>query len=486
MDDQKEAFAINQLGYNEKHDIYCLSNCVITNDGRVYPTNKLGIKTLANHCFYLPAWAESNLIDKSYDEQRQFRFKNGNLDFKQWGDHLYTAYGIKGGIGILFLIMAIFRDIVFKELGFFPFLFLYGQPGVGKSSFIDFILRIFGDKNQGVSISNSTIKGISRSCTQVKNAVVFLKEYDNSIKQELIAFFKNAYDGTTYTIAQKSSDNKTDNFDIESAVIIDGNVLPTSESAMFDRMMILYFEKNRFSEGSTESYKTLLDESEIGLGQVLLEILMFREVFRLKFKPTYRKVLERLKNQDNDGSDLDISQLPERTIKHTAFLLTPLAIMKDHLTFAFSFEDLLEQVITDAIEKNTMLDDLKETSVFWDAFNHAVIQQHQQIQENVHFILDTNNKILFIKIDELYPFYAEYCRKNSIRQIDKSTIRKQLVSLPSFIPGTQKGRKHAINKKGFGSCYMFSYTEAEESNNICIDNKEIQMNNRIPGTGIAM
>ena len=49
-----------------------------------------------------------------------------------------------GGIAILFLILSLFWDIVFEKVGFFPFLFLFGAYGTGKTSMTEYLLRVFG------------------------------------------------------------------------------------------------------------------------------------------------------------------------------------------------------------------------------------------------------------------------------------------------------------------------------------------------------
>lgn len=115
---------------------------------------------------------------------------------------------------------------------------------------------MFGEPNHGISLLNSTDKGFSRSLTQRNNSLYYLKEYTNAIDKKTVDVFKTGYDGELYTMAQKSNDNKTTTLEISSACMVDDNELPTSEAALFARMIVLHFEDNKFSDDSTHAYKT--------------------------------------------------------------------------------------------------------------------------------------------------------------------------------------------------------------------------------------
>jgi len=474
MDHHTEAYEINRLGYIKEFDFYCFSDCIINRSNQIIRINNLGILEDNNKHFYLPAYSASNFENKKFTNERKFRYKEGDLSFKEWADLLYKAYGVKGSIGICFLINALFRDIVFQELNFFPFLFLFGEAGVGKSSFIDFFLRLFGDKDVGHSIKTSTIKGISRVTSQRINSITFLKEYDSTISRDGIAFLKNGYDGAGYTIAQKSMDNKTDSFFVESAIFIDGNVLPTSESALFDRMIVLTFEKDSFDQEETKAYRKLLIESEIGIGQVVKELLKTRECFKEGYNKIYNEVYFQLKDDNRQFHGIDIHKLPERTIKHITFLLTPIELLHKELQFPFDFSELTKQIIEDAITKTGLLNDLKDVSIFWEAVSWDRRKDFPLLKENNHFIKDFDQKILYIKLSEVIPVYMKYCQENNIQYVDKTTLLSLLCSTKhGFIKSSQKGRKNSYYKKDFGSCYRFSFNTTTDYRIIIINEKEV-------------
>ncbi len=456
MDHQKEAYTITTMGFQPNHNLYALSNVIIS-DGSLFYFNQIGIAKVNDKSFYIPAWAESNKDNPAFQEDRNFEFRQGNIDFATWSKLIYEAYDLNGSVAILFLINALFRDIVFEAQNFFPFLFLFGPAGVGKSSFTDLFLKLFGKKETGESLKNSTPKGIARKCSQRKNAIVFLKEYDAGLDKPVIKFLKDAYDGAGYTRAQTSNDKRTDTILVESAMFIDGNILPTSESAVFDRMIILNFEKESHTEKETAAFNKLVDEAQWGFGQIIKEILIYQPKFKKEFTNQFREIYNDLKSSKGETYEVDISKLPDRTIKHVALLLTPYYIL-DELKFPFPLKELLQKILNDAAEKAEMLSELKDVNIFWDAINNEINSPFPRIAKNKQYIRDDGDKILYLKVKDCFPLYMEYCKKNNIQYVDHNSLNSLLTADNyAYIPSNQKDRGKKIYKLHFGNCIKLRF-----------------------------
>ncbi len=474
MDHEQKATYLNTMGYNAEHNIFVFSDSIINSENEIQRINSIGIVQDKERLFYLPSWATSNLNNKSYSNERKFNLKIGKLNFNQYASLFIKAYGLNAHIGISFLISSLFRDIIIKETNFFPYLFLFGQAGTGKSTYIDLLTRVFGDKDIGEPIKTSSPKGIGRKMSQKNNCIVFLKEYTNTISDDMINFFKNAYDGVAYTIAKATTDNKTQTFFVENGIIIDGNQLPTVENALFDRNILLNFQDNSFTEEMAISHKKLIDEAENGLGQIVQQIIKHREYFAKEFKTRYREKLLDLKNQERGG--LKISSLPERNIKHIAFILTPLEILSDLLNYPMNKQErqnFTDKVIDDAIEKNDLLNDTKDVNIFWDALNFELDKVNSRLQENTHYQIEKEDNLLYLKVNDVYPFYSEYCQKTGAKQIDRSTMIKLLISQEYFKKPEQKGRTNAYNKKNFGSCFRFIWHYNPDTLKMNLGNRQI-------------
>lgn len=473
-DREKNAIAIKKLGYQNEYKSYCFADALITEDNTLVYPDKLGIVSHGNTSLYLPPFAYTNLKDKGYDVERRFTYKGGNLNFNTWAELIFKAYNINGTIGISFVILALYRDIIQGITGFFPFLFLFGDQGAGKSNFVNFFLHLFGEPNHGISLLNSTDKGFSRSLTQRSNALYYLKEYSNAIDKKTVDVFKTGYDGELYTMAQKSNDNKTTTLEISSACMVDGNELPTSEAALFARMIVLHFEDNKFSDESTQAYKTLIKEKEYGFGNITRELLKYRNLIEKNFKIVFEKIFHEIKSQL-----IDDTELSDRQIRHIALLLTPVKVLEDKLTFPVSFEVFKEAIIENAKKQDEMASDLKDSSIFWNAIAYKISSQYSDFRSGTHYIKDPIKKILYIKFKLLYPLYVDYVNKNKLHFLEMNSLRELLTAKgnKSFVPNnSQKSRKtKSYTHKTLGSCYMYKYDDTENSKGIIVDGVELNI-----------
>jgi hypothetical protein len=475
QDQEERAEAITQLGYQSRSGNYCFADAIITNENKTYYPDKLGIADCGeNSKFYLAASSKANLSNDAYLSERKFTYKEGTLNFQNWSDHIYKAYGMNGAIGISFIILALFRDFIIKITGFFPFLFLFGDQGAGKSNFVNFFLHLFGEPGNGISLLNSTNKGFSRSLTQRKNALYYLKEYTNAIDKKTVDVFKTGYDGELYTMAQKSNDSKTITLEISSACMVDGNELPTSEAALFARMIVLHFESNNFSEESTRSYKTLLEHRSKGFGQITREILRFRSVFIQNYNKLYEGIFTELKSTTD--SQLEIS---DRQLRHIALILTPVKLLQGYLSFPMRYEEFSQEVIENFKMQSEMGNEIKDVSIFWEAIAFKLTDPHTSPKENVHFQKDPLKEILYLKFRLVYPFYVEYVKKNNLRILDSHSLKELITSSgnKTFIPNNSQQARggKAYTKKNFGSCYRFKYETTPDQQGISINGIELNL-----------
>jgi hypothetical protein len=241
-------------------------------------------------------------------------------------------------------------------------------------------------------------------------------------------------------------------------------------------MVVLRFEKDRFSESEKKAFKSLLDISEFGLGQIIHEILQYRSVFEKCFKSEFRKLHSELTDSEIKINEVKITSLPERTLKHITYLLTPYSLLSTRLKFPISFEELVQKLIEDAVEKSGLLNELKDVSIFWDAIAWEMQRDFSRIRANDHYIIDYDNCILYIKVPLVIPFYNQYCKENNIQTVDKSTLLALLHNPQhGFLPNNQKGGKSSYNKHGFGRCDRFTFGTTHEKNNIKIGEKLVYL-----------
>ncbi len=268
MDNEIQAHIIETLGYNPEHNIYAFSNAVFTAKNKLLQISDVGIieDPDTDKKYYLPAFGLANINNQDYEGERKFKFIPGELNFEQWAKLYFEAFETNGAIAILFLILSVFWDIVFNQVGFFPFLFLFGAYGTGKTKLTEFLLRVFGKDYLGIPLNNATQVGLTRAIASRNNSIFYLKEYTPETDESNQDLILTAYDGSGRVTGIKSNDNKTRIAAVKSSIIFDGNNLPAQKTAVLSRMILLNFESNKFTEKQQKAFKKLSEIQDNGFG----------------------------------------------------------------------------------------------------------------------------------------------------------------------------------------------------------------------------
>ena len=465
MDHEKEAIILSTLGWNHEHAIYVFADSIYSAN-KVMKVNDIGIIQDNDKRYYLPAFGIANDTSEDFEVEKRYSFRPGRIDFAQWSTLVMHSFGPHGSIGILFLILAVFRDIVFKEVRFFPFLFLFGEWGTGKTSYVEMYLSLFGSDTTGTPLNNSTSVALSRIVSTRVNSLFYFKEYTSETDEKAQDFILTAYDGAGRTTGIKSTDNKTKCYPVRSGLIFDGNQLPTQKAAVLSRMVLMNFEESKYSSHQREAFNKLKAEAENGLGNVLLEILSNRGEFERNFRHGYNEYITELKSMKQFS-------FSERTLNHIALLMTPAKILWNHLAFPFDLLDVWNLILENAEYQHNLIKQSGTISVFWEAFSNSfkrglIVSFDGSNAKHAHFNvknLDTTQGVMQIKLPGIYPNYVRYCKENNITFLDQNSLRMILTSKANreFICGTQKGRGAAYTDKYFGTCYQFSFKKIESS-----------------------
>jgi hypothetical protein len=458
MDEETEAVTLDYLGWNYEHQIYVLADSIFNAKNELLTIDQLGIIATEKENYYLPSFGFTNVNNENFKTDRLYKFEPGITNFKTWSLLFYQAFGSNAVIGMLYTILALYRDVIFAQVGFFPFLFLFGDFGTGKTSYTEKLLSLFGRDTIGTPLNNATIVALSRLVSSRCNSLFYFKEYTNETDNNAEDFILTAYDGAGRTTGIKTNDNKTKSFPVRSALIFDGNHLPSQKSAILSRMILLNFENSTFTAEQTTAFKKLKDFTDKGLGNVLLELLKLRPIFEEKFTGKYREVSRKIKDSGIN--------LPERSINHTALLYSVFEMLEKEISFPFSMEIANKVIVENAENLNNLLTESSVISVFWQSFSFNLkkgqISKYDELgigNRNIaHFNLKYDpDLIIQLKIPSFYPFYVKYCKENNIRFLDSNSIRMILTSKSntSFIHSHQKGRNQSYTDKKFGSCYQF-------------------------------
>jgi hypothetical protein len=420
---------IIQLGWQAHSRVYAFSNGVF--DGEKFSEiDPMGIVKTANGSLLIPAFSEMYADSTRYEAQKKFRHTWRDISFGVWSQRFLATFGPKGMIGISYLISCIFRDVIFNELRFFPLLFLYGPPESGKSQFYFSFQKFFGLKQTVINLeSGSTAVGSIRKLEQFVNSLVIFNEFKTTIDPRLIGLIKGVYDGDGRETGEYSNDSRTKQTKVSSGMIIAGQELPTQESAMFTRLILLSFQKKPFSASEKETFDQLHDyeaENEGGLTTCLLEILRHRDVFEREFEGAYRSTFKEIK------SEYSFSE--SRQTSHAAILLSVYKILGSILALPFSYQELKDEIILSTQEQIQYMTRSNELSVFWESFDY-LRNKNAIINEN-HYSHKPDKNQLWIRLHIFYSEYMDFCNRTKKPALNQATLQNYLQNSPAYLTKT--------------------------------------------------
>jgi hypothetical protein len=275
---------------------------------------------------------------------------------------------------------------------------------------------------------------LSREGLLKRNTISYYKEYKKDVPDFVDEYFKTGYDGVSRTVGNGIGKD-TISFIVQTAGIIDSNFLPTNDTAVFDRMIILDFDKSDFTETETAAYEKMKNEVKEGLAQITKELLQYRDFFEDNFKDVYYSVLGELKK----NKEFKVKFKHERTIKHIALILTPFHVLQSKIKFPYDIETLRQIIVSHAEVQNEKLHSFKPTNMFWQSIafyktEGNIIEYNENTdKKKVHYIKvskgDSGGSIYLktSKMNELFTYFAKFCRLQGIdnSKIDKPTEMEQ-------------------------------------------------------------
>lgn len=469
----KEAEEISVLGHQEEHRIFAFANGVFSYDQQaIYEINDFGIAEPSDEsAFYLPPLSSVNEDARlEFNNERKFRYLESPVTFGEWSKGVCEVYEENGKLGLCYLIAAIFRDVVFSVIDCFPILFLFGPPRTGKSVFRESFLALYGEPQTPISLgSSSSPKGFARKVAQFSNALICFEEYKNNIKLPLIEMLKSMYDGIGYERAQMTNDNRTHSTPVKSACIVAGQEMPTKESALFSRSILLEF--NKTTRDDSTAYNKLKAMESQGLGNVLLELLSCRGTMEREFPKVYHATYGELKDilakDFQDKKDPRAKGISDRNVKNIAAILAAIRVVAQSVDLPFEYEEARDIAIEKLKVQDEIMSNTSEVNEFWQLFEYLVSEGW--ITKGTDFGIKDGR--LLIRLSRIYPKYREYGEKQRLNVLDKQTLVRYLKQQSYFISNDKENRDQFKERLSGGAYWYYCFKYDEVKNNF--ENDEI-------------
>ncbi len=433
--ESETARLVEYLGH-QKEEVYAWGNGV-HDYNTFYPVNEIGMATVPGAgTFYLPAFSVMYRDkDTKFVAEKQFIHTESNpVTFRRYAEMLRGVFGDGGMIGLSFTIAAMFRDIIFRELHFFPLLNIFGQKGTGKSNLGIALRSFFVADNKPTDIDQATFPACSKLMASCSNAVIHFDEYKNSIGISKIGMLKRVYDGVG---REKINNNEVEVTPIHCAVILSGQELPTFDIALFSRVINLTYNQTEFSAAEDARFNELVACRLKGLSHLTHEVMRLRkdvkEMFASCYKIAYRKLLTAI------GEDVTET----RMAKCWAVPLAVTMCVSDSLDLPYTVDDLLEASATGVKEQTVIMKTNNEVANFWE-FVYVCFQEGKIWENGDYKIVPTKKvrlegtdeptefaepkELLFLRPSRLMSLYQQQGDRQNAILMSKSNMRLYLGS----------------------------------------------------------
>jgi hypothetical protein len=422
--------------------------------------------------------------DDAYKQDRYLTYVKTDLSFVDWGKQLRAVYGDRAMLGMLFVPVALFKDLVIRSAKI-PILYCYGPKDSGKSTFAESIMYLFfsGKDAMGSPLkplnfaSEPTLSAFWSALERYRNCPMVFNEFDeNTVPVWAKTALKSAWDNESRQRMNKDGNGQLESQNVNCAPIIVGQYLADSDDgSVVSRSLVFEFKSRKekpFTPEEKMRYSTLQDWERQGLSGILTELLPLRERVERDFITT----MARVNREFFEYLDTHRTPVQNRTQQNMVCLLTMFDLLGDTIKWPFSREELWEYSRQLIIEMNRLLHESDKLVSFWTTV--AYLFGRGEIVSGWDFRIDTvmsvklkgaNGKeerkfekprqLLYLRLPNVATPYAEQIRRTSKAEaLRENTLLVYLKQTPYYIGAADGIWFVKPNAKGQStSCLVLDY-----------------------------
>lgn len=443
---------ITNLGW-QKEGFFAWANGIINTDGTFIPVNENGLVNFKNRSYFIAAFSKIYIDDRSvFLDERKFRFIERQLTLKEWSGLFIKVFGDNAKIGIAFWIASLFRDHLLHIFNNFPILNLFGPKGTGKSQMAMSLLCLFGVQQTPFNIHNGTKPGLAEHVQQFINAFAWIDEYKNNIEYDKIETLKSIYDAIGRNRLNFDKGKKKETTQVNSAVILSGQEMPTADVALFSRMIFLQFHQTEYSQKEKKDYDQLKAMEKDGLSHLTSAIITQRKFFEENFYSVYDSVLSDI------FSSLEHAGVEDRILRSFSTLLAAFKTISDKLSIEVDYEDLRTVAIKAILDQTAQISKSNEVSMFWETIE--ALFDENEITDRWHFKIDSCTElnlksgkisleqpvdVLKLKFGTIYKAYATHSKRSGQSVLPSTTLKYYLENNPAYM-GLERATRFSIKE----------------------------------------
>ena len=449
------ATEITQMGW-QRAGFYAFGNGVFYDDLFI-KTDDYGIVRLKDKGnYYLPSCSTIYKSDtKLFTCEKQFVHLNlSSVTLKEFTDQLFKVYGDNGRVGFCFYLATLFRDVVTTTSAnhWFPILNLFGPKGSGKSELGHTLLSLFTISYTAPNIQNSTPSALNDTVAQSANALAHIDEYKNDIDPKMIEFLKGLWDGTGRTRMNMDLDKKKETTAVDSGIILSGQEMPTSDIALFSRLIFLQFPRSEFSDLEKQNYKKLLEMRSLGLTHLTLEVLKQRKHFEQAWSTAFHET------QTIVANALGREKGEDRIMNNWCVPLAALRVLQGIIP-TLTYDDMLRVTIEGIKKQNGECKTNGELGTFWYVVQYLAsegdlieggdffIRFYSKFKTDIiNAIWQSERPVLFLQKSRIFSLYRKEGRQANEKVLPTDALKYYLQNSKAYLG--EKVARFDVYKKG--------------------------------------
>ena len=312
-------------------------------------------------------------------------------------------------MGLGFCVAAWYSDVVFAEHECFPFLFIVGKKGQGKTTFARLLNSAFGYSSaySGASFDASTVASMSRAMNYPRSLPLWYDDYKdqdaNDAKTQMLLGAYNRQGGNRAVLGHRGIEARI----VKAVLMISGEYAP-SRAALKDRCVTLVLSGARRCDEIYPEVHHAFKRLQINGLQWASEVRTRKEEFLRKQK-SYEEFM--LSNPAIDA----------RTALNYSIMMAGFDIGFGQ---ACEMEDFIGWCVTHARHGEEVVNETHHLSMF---FNDLIEMQRSEKSEFMyghHIELDVKNNILYIHRNDVYRLWRAF--RNGRVPINEETLRNDL------------------------------------------------------------
>ncbi len=471
-----KGWELKNLGW-QNEGFFAYYNCVYVIDQGIINYNEAGLVEVENKHYFSPAsskiFKDVRQDNDLHEKDRYLTYSNPPIDFNNWAARMQTVYGRHAYAAVSYVLISLFRDIVFKVDNNCPHLYGYGPKGSGKSKFAESVAAVFFKELQPFSLPSGTDAAFAASLERYKNCPMIFNEFDdNSVKEERFQAIKTAFDGEgRERLGRGGTKTRSNTQKVNCTMILQGQYLSTKDdNSVVSRSIVSVFaSNNERTEEKIKAYQELKTLEKKGLGGVLTELLPSRghveknylSAFIESFKIISANIRSRKKQYD------------ERVLRNYCALVAMNKIFDTEFQFPWSHEDFKTWAENEIIELTDTISQSDILRDFWMTVQNLF--DAGKIRNELHFKIQTKNKVrvnspetsdgyldlmeptelLFLRLTEVQKLYAKEKKTEGDNPINFTSLTSYVKSRGYYVGRVDS---ESIGGKKYGA-FIFKSSE---------------------------